>query len=100
MEAGTLPPADAWALTSKMDPVLIYFVLRYLREKYPPSDPKSAGVAQRLVALTSTYDDVVKKSKQGEKDVIREWFDDSHEMHEFYSSPAQLIAVLVDKIES
>ena len=99
LENGTLTAADAFNIADKRDPVILYFVLRYLREKYPATAPSSTGVKQRLVELTGTYDSLVSKSKQGEKDCIREWFDDSFELKKFFDKPGDLIELLVDKIE-
>lgn len=99
LENGNLTTADAYNVADKLDPVLVYFVLRYLREKYPPNEPRSQGVATRLVELTSTYDSIVKKSKAGEKDVLREWFDDSYTTREFFNEPEEFISMIVEKIE-
>ena len=99
LENGTLTASDAFNIADKRDPVIVYFVMRYLREKYPPTSPASLGVKQRLVELTSTYDGLVSKAKKGEKDCIREWFDDSYELKKFFDKPEELIDLLVDKIE-
>lgn len=99
IENGALTAADAANVASGRDPVIVYFVLRYLREKYPASSPASQGVVTRLVELTGTYDQVIKASKKGEKDAIREWFDDTYSMREFFDKPSELIELLVEKIE-
>lgn len=99
IENGTLTAADASNVAAGRDPVIVYFVLRYLREKYPPSSPTSQGVTTRLVELTGTYDQVIKASKKGEKDSIREWFDDTYAMREFFDKPEELVELLVEKIE-
>jgi hypothetical protein len=100
LENGTLTTADAYNLAEVRDPVLIYFVLRFLREKYPPSQPTSAGVVQRLIDLTRTYADIVKKSKQGEKDPLREWFDDAYAIRDYFDRPGDFIEMIVEKIDS
>lgn len=99
LENGTLTTADAFNIADKRDPVIIYFVMRYLREKYPASSPAALGVNQRLVELTGTYDSLVSKAKKGEKDPIREWFDDTYELKQFFDKPGELIDHLVEKIE-
>jgi hypothetical protein len=99
IENGTLSTADAYNVAEKLDPVLVYFTLRYLREKYPASSPSAEGVSRRLVELTSTYDDLVKRSKEGEKDSLREWFDDTYNLREFFDKPEELVELLVEKIE-
>ena len=99
LENGNLTAADAFNLAEKRDPVVVHLVLRYLREKYPPSQPSGAGVAKRLVELTSTYDKIVAMSKKGEKDSVTEWFVDTHNMREFFSTPDQFVDLIVEKIE-
>jgi hypothetical protein len=100
LEEGTFTANDAYTVASKRDPVLVYFIIRYLREKYPPNHPASAGVVARLVEFTSTYPAIVKLSQNGEKDPIREWFDDTYNMREFFAKPDELITMIIDKIES
>jgi hypothetical protein len=99
LENGNLTAADAYNIADKRDPVMVYFVMRYLREKYPASNPAAQGVTQRLLELTRTYDGIVKASKAGEKDSITEWFDDTYEMREFFDKPDELVDMLVEKIE-
>jgi hypothetical protein len=100
LENGTLSSADAYTIADKRDPVLLYFILRYLREKYPAGKPTSQGVVQRVVELTSTYDDVVKKAKAGEQDSMREWFDDAYAMRDYFDRSSELVEMIVDKLES
>lgn len=99
LEEGSLSAADAFNIADKQDPVLVYFVLRFLREKYPASLPSSEGVVRRVLELTATYPDIVKKSKKGEADVITEWFNDSYAMSEYYEDQENLISMIVEKIE-
>lgn len=100
LESGSLTTSDAFAIAEKRDPLIIYFVLRYLREKYPPSIPASAGVVGRVLELTKTYDSLVKKSKQGENDSLKQWFDETYDLKSYFSQPEKLIETLIDKIES
>jgi len=99
IENGTLSASDAYTIADQRDPTLVYFVFRYLREKYAPGRPESAGVLKRLLELTGTYDDLMKKTKAAEKDPLKEWFDDSHNMREFFASPDGFVQMIVDKIE-
>lgn len=99
LESGTLTTGDAFNIAEERDPVLVYFILRYLREKYPPSQPTSAGVVQRVIDLTRGYEEIVKMAKKGEKDPLREWFDDAYGMREFFDRDAELIEMIVDKID-
>ena len=99
LENGNLSAADLYNIADKRDPVLVYFVLRYLREKYPPSVESSQGVTQRVIELTSTYADVVKKAKSAEKDPMREWFDDTYSMRDFFDKPEGFVEMIVEKLE-
>jgi hypothetical protein len=100
LEAGTLSAPDAYTIASRLDPLLVYFVLRYLREKHPSSRPESAGVAQRIVDLTSAHPDLVTKTRAAEKDSLKEWFDDGYEMRQFFGDAEGFLDMIVDKMES
>lgn len=99
LEEGTITAADAYTVADKQDPVLVYFVLRFLREKYPASNPQSEGVTRRLLELTQTYPDVVKMSQAGEDDVITDWFNENYSVGEFYDDQEQFVSMIVEKIE-
>ena len=99
LESGSLSTADAYNIADKRDPLIVYYVLRYLREKYPSSAPASSGVVGRLLELTKTYDKLVKKAKDGENDSLREWFDDTYDLKAFFNQPEKLVETLMEKIE-
>lgn len=99
LENGNMTASDAFTVADKRDPVMLYFILRFLREKYPAGRETSAGVLQRVLELTGTYDSVVKKSKTGEKDPMREWFDDTYAMREFFDKSDEFVEMLVEKME-
>lgn len=99
LEAGTLPTQDLFLIAEKLDPVLISLMIRYLRKKYPSAKPEAAGVLARMLELTSTYPQMVKKTKEAENDPISEWFVDTHTFAEFYTKPNDLVQLIVDKLE-
>lgn len=99
IENGTAPAGTIFPRLEKVDPVLVYFIFRFLREKYGHGNPAGAGVISRLLELTENYPKLVKLSQSGEKDVIREWFDETNNMQTYYSDPESLIELLVEKIE-
>ena len=99
LENGTLSTADAFNIADKRDPLLVYFVMRFLREKYPATNTASQGVLERLVALTATYSDLVKKTKAAESDPVREWFDDAYAMRQYFDKPEECVDMIVEKIE-
>ena len=83
----------------ELDPVLVYFILRFLRDKYPASNPSSTGVLERLLTVLNTHPEVLRRSKVGEKDGITEWFLESYEMRSYLSKPEELFEMLVEKID-
>ncbi len=99
LENGTLDAADAYNIAKERDPVLLYFILRFLRENYPPSSPQSKGVIERLVELTGTYTDLVAMAKEGERDPMREWFDDGYTTQQFRANSEEYLTLIVDKFE-
>ncbi len=100
IEDGTMTTGDLYNLSTKLDPVLINMIIKYIRKKYPSTKPEAAGVIGRLVELTNTYPDIVKKMKSAETDPIVEWFSESYNFGEFYSKPEEMLEMLVDKLES
>ncbi len=99
IEAGTLSASDAYNVLKDRDPVLVYFTIRYLKDKFGGSQPQSLPVQQRLVELTSTYDDLRSMFKKGESDILRQWFDDSHTVREFSREPETFVDLIIEKFE-
>jgi hypothetical protein len=99
LENGTLSSSKAYTIAAELDPVLIYFTIRFLRENYPTSHPDGQGVMERLLELTSIHPELVTKSKKGEKDPIREWFDDTHSISEFRNRAEEFIEFIYEKID-
>lgn len=99
MEAGTLSASDGYNILKDRDPVLVYFLLRFLKEKYNQTHPDARSLNERLLELTSTYDDLKKMLRAGEQDPMREWFDDSHSVREFARDSEAYVDLIVDKLE-
>ncbi|MCX6127760.1 MAG: hypothetical protein NTX25_01690 [Proteobacteria bacterium] len=99
LEAGNMSANDLFFLAEKLDPVLISLMIRFLRKKYPSAKPEAAGVLSRILDLTSTYPQLVKKTRSAEQDPISEWFLDTYSFSDFYTKPNELIQLLVDKLE-
>jgi hypothetical protein len=100
LEGGGMTAFAARAIAEKLDPVLLYVVVRYLREAYPASNPAASPVLDRVVALTSAWPGLVARSKEGEHDPIGQWFTENHSFGEFRGRGAEMIALVVDKLES
>ena len=100
LENGGMTTADALVLAETLDPVLVYLIVRYLRESYPASDPAATSVLERVVALTSKHAAFVEKCRDGERDSVSQWFEAEHSFGSFRGRGSELIDVIVDKLES
>jgi len=100
IENGTSDHEKLSKLAESLDPVLIYFALRYIREKYPPGDPRGSGVTERLVELTSKHPDLIKASKKGESDSLVEWFNDTYTLRSYFADPDGYADIIVEKFDS
>ena len=100
LENGGMAPMDAAILAEGIDPVLLYAIVCYLRTVYPASDPAATSVLERVVGLTSSSAVVVRRHREGESDPISRWFEDDHGYTSFRGRGADMIALLVDKMES
>ena len=100
LENGGLAAGDAAVLAVSLDPVLVYLIVRYLREAYPASDPAASSVLERVLALTASDRAVVEQCRAGEQDPVAQWFLAEHEIRTFRGRRAELIARIVDKLES
>jgi hypothetical protein len=100
LEDGGMRTAEARILAEDLDPVLVYVIVRYLRETYPASDPAATAVLDRVVALTSAWPGLVDRSKEGERDPVSAWFTAEHSFGEFRGRGASMLEIIVEKLES
>lgn len=100
LENGGMAAMDATILAEEIDPVLLYAIVNYLRAVYPASDPAAGSVLERVVALTTNSAVVVRRYREGENDPIATWFEDDHGYAAFRGRGPDMIAVLIDKLES
>jgi hypothetical protein len=100
LEDGKMTTSEAGMLADELDPVLVYCILRYLREVYPASNPAASGVLDRVVALTENNPQLVTKSKEGERDSVSEWFSSEHSFTDFRGRGDEMVELMVDKLES
>ena len=91
---------EARILAEDLDPVLVWLIVKFLREVYPASDPASTAVLERVVALTSAYPGIVQKSNEGERDPVSHWFVSEHTFGGFRGRGSEMVALVVDKLES
>jgi hypothetical protein len=100
LEDGSVDAVDARILAEDLDPVLLYVIVRYLREVYPASDPAASPVLERVVKLTSTYPTMIEKSKAGEQDPVSQWFESESSFRDFRGRSDELIELIIDKLET
>ncbi len=100
LEAGGVSAAEAQTLAQDLDPVLVYFIVRFLREVFPASNPATSAVLERVTKLTSAYPGLVDKSKEGERDPVAQWFAGQHSLRGFRGRGRELIEMIVEKLES
>lgn len=100
LENGNLPAQNVAKAAEPIDPLVIYLIFKYLRERYPASQTQGAGVVERLVGITTNHPELVKKAQKGEKDPLREWFEESYSMREFFSDPEKMLEMVLEKIDS
>ena len=100
LEDGRMDTSEAKQLAQDLDPVLVFAILRYLREAYPASNPAASAVLDRVVALTSTWPEIVATSEKGEQDPISEWFTSEYSFGDFRGRGSDMLDLIVDKLES
>ncbi|HKQ61742.1 MAG TPA: hypothetical protein VJS92_10645 [Candidatus Polarisedimenticolaceae bacterium] len=91
---------EAETLAMELDPVLVYAIVRYLREIYPASVPAARAVLDRVVALTSSSPRIVAMVKEGEDDPVARWFTSEYFFRDFKGRGNELIERIVDKLDS
>ena len=97
IENGTLSASDAGQIVDETDPALVYLIFTWLRARYAGDHPAAEGVIGRLVELTSGYNTVKAKMREGKDDVIVAWFEEVHSYRDFGSK--DFIALVIEKLE-
>ncbi len=100
LESGSLSAIDASQLVGRIDPVLVWAVIGYLRASYPASDPAASAVLDRVVDLTRADAEVVAAVRAGEADPVARWFLDAHGFAAWRGRGPAMIEEIVDKLES
>ena len=100
LENGGLSPHDAMILAEKIDPVLVYVIVSFLRAVYPASDPAATSVLERVVQLTSGSVTLLRKHKAGGQDPVSGWFESEYSYGDYRGRGSDLVDLIVDKLES
>ncbi len=95
IEEGTMSAADSFALVDDADPALVYLIFTWLRKRYA-DHPNSDAVIGRLVEI-SNRGSVPGKMKEGQADVVVQWFEESHSYRELGSK--EFIELIIEKLE-
>ena len=98
VEEGSLPVNDMFTIVEKFDPLLSYFLLKYLREKHPVTD-RDSGAGSRLLELLTSYPELAKMANSSQKDPMVEWFSDSYSTKTYFNATQEFVDLIVDKME-
>jgi hypothetical protein len=91
---------QAQALAAELDPVLLYVVVRFLRETHPADDPAASAVLERVMKLMRAEPRLVQRFKAGERDPVASWFASGYTFREFRGRGPELLALIAAKLES
>lgn len=97
LEDGTRPIADIRVEAEQADPALVYLIFAWLRDRYHPGHSASEGVLGRIVALCQASSKVARMAREGEKDAICVWFEESYSYREM--DREVFIDTVVEKLE-
>ena len=97
IEEGTLATSEAAHRIENADPVLVYFIVTWLRTRYS-NHPAAEGVLGRLVEIGRATSKLDAKFREGKTDSLVEWFEDEHEYQALDAT--DFIRVVVEKLES
>lgn len=95
IEEGTMSTTDLYGLVDDADPALIYLIFTWLRKRY--ADHANAdAVIGRLVEV-SGRPKVAELMKEGQADVIVEWFEDAYSYRKLEKQ--EFIELIIEKLE-
>jgi hypothetical protein len=95
IEEGTMSTTESYALVEDADPALIYLIFTWLRKRYA-DHPNADAVIGRLVEV-SARPKVAKLMKEGQTDVVVEWFEDAYSYRKLEKE--QFIELIIEKLE-
>ena len=98
IEDGAIPGSEAYNIAAKFDPLLTYFLLRYLKEKHPVS-AESSGPGTRLLELLRLYPEISRLAMPPGNEPMLEWFSDSYTMKHFFGDPSGFVDLIIDKMD-
>ena len=97
VENGSHSTTQMRLLYEDADPALIYLLFSWLRAHYPPSHSAYDGVIGRIAALCGSSSVVARKVREGERDGIVAWFEETYSYRELRRET--FIPLIVEKLE-
>ena len=94
---GTEMPEDLFPHFEAADPVLVYFLFKWIKKHYHRDHDDSDYVRGNLKDLTNSYRSLTRKAKGGEEDPLVEWFEGTYRYSEL--GPDEFIDLIVEKLE-
>ncbi len=95
IEEGRIPLLEGFQIAEELDPLLLYFMLRYLKETY---GRETQGAGDRLLQFLSNYPSIAKYAVAPKNEPMVEWFNDSHTVRSF-KSRNEYLEMIIDKLE-
>jgi hypothetical protein len=78
----------------------VYVIFSFLRAVHPASDPAASAILERVVRLTTSSAEAVRKNREGGQDPVSRWFETEHEYRSYRGRGQDLLALIVNKLES
>lgn len=96
IEFGSMSASDSMHLIEQSDPVMVYFMFAWLRAKYAGHSAVD-GVVGRIVDICRDYPAATRMMKQGEKDSLVPWFEETYDYRELDTD--EFVRIVVEKLE-
>ena len=97
IELGTMTSDESYGYLRDSEPVLVYFIFKWLRKRYRDHEAAS-GVLGRLADICNTHRSITRKAKEGEEDPVVGWFEGPYRYKDLTGS--EFIDIVVEKLES
>jgi len=97
VEDGSHSTAHMQPFYEEADPALVYFIFAWLRAHYHAGHPAAEGVLGRIVGLVSASSVVARKAREGERDALVSWFEETYDYRDL--DRAEFISLVVEKLE-
>lgn len=97
LEDGVLSTSDTRMKYEEADPAMVALYFGWLRAHYHPGHSAAEGVLGRIVDLCNASPKVARMAREGAKDPIVEWFEDTYDYRDL--DRQEFVATVVEKLE-